>query len=669
MIDFTQMIEAIQSAKKNNTMIYNYTIPQAWNTFGFEQGKRLRNHEMLVDPHDFYSFALTKMMQSETCERAVGKEKGKNGSWIEKEILYALDLRTLTSWDHDRSDVIEQHNLYALNDSGTFLKAIILLPLLKRSGVTTLVLHQLFELDVPRSHHDYAHPYAIKHPLKIAGGLADPLLPGMDVNTQLRMFILAAHHYGFRILCNTSLARLGRDNALLAEHPDWFYWINKTDEKQFFAPTVKGLPKNCLPSKNACKLLYQQEETQMHLNRFSYDPLTKDAAGYCEWLMKHKHCSLAELESEFRITTSPMFSDQLNSELALQKETTYLRFYYDQPLKQAPYILQDTLRPDLFPCRQPIIELWDFLCDCAATLVREYDFDGFFLDEAWLMPQKLVKAVIASCRKQKSQCAVVVTCSDEQAFVKWKRSGVNAISGSCAYDIHDGDMRSYRSFAYSRLNAASSLLAAGEFCDTPRITQYQGGECLAKAVMFMNLFLPHTIPYYTSGQFSLEKQPQHLSPYADVKYENALPSTDVRCHKQAFVDRSFYTYTRSDYHILINQMERFTNLRAKYAEAMAKDETSIPVWFDKPNDPGIGFTYTLKNRALLVVCNIDTEHGQTLTIHTENMLWELPFMWKHIYQIYSSHDPYTHDIELNSFQNIPLYFEAGEVKVLEIREE
>ena len=116
-------------------------------------------------------------------------------------------------------------------------------------------------------------------------------------------------------------------------------------------------------------------------------------------------------------------------------------------------------------------------------------------------------------------------------------------------------------------------------------------------------------------------------------------------------------------------MERFTNLRAKYAEAMAKDETAIPVWFDKPNDPGIGFTYTLKNRALLAVCNIDSEHGQTLTIHTENMLWELPFMWKHIYQIYSSHDPYTHDIELNSFQNIPLYFEAGEVKVLEIREE
>ena len=37
MIDFTQMIKAIQLSKKQHTMIYNYTIPQAWNTFGFEQ--------------------------------------------------------------------------------------------------------------------------------------------------------------------------------------------------------------------------------------------------------------------------------------------------------------------------------------------------------------------------------------------------------------------------------------------------------------------------------------------------------------------------------------------------------------------------------------------------------------------------------------------------------
>lgn len=84
MIDFTQMIKAIQSAKKSNTMIYNYTIPQAWNTFGFEQGKRLRNHEMLVDPHDFYSFALTKMMQTETCERAVGKEREKTEAGLKR---------------------------------------------------------------------------------------------------------------------------------------------------------------------------------------------------------------------------------------------------------------------------------------------------------------------------------------------------------------------------------------------------------------------------------------------------------------------------------------------------------------------------------------------------------------------------------------------------------
>lgn len=669
MIDFTQMIEAIQLSKKQHTMIYNYTIPQAWNTFGFEKGKRLRNHEMIVDPHDFYSFALTKMMECAQNTRDLQAEKGKHGSWIEKEIIYALDMRTLTSWDHDRNDAIEHSNLYDLNDGGTFLKAIILLPLLKRSGITTLVLHQLFEQDQPRFGHDYAHPYALKHPLKIATFLKDPLLAEMSVTQQFHMFMQAAHHYGFRVICNTSLARLGRDNDLLGAHPDWFYWIKKNSESQYRAPTVKGLPQNCLPSKNACKLLYQQEETQVHLDMFAYDCKTSDPKGYSEWCSKQAVCDLKAIEKQFCITTAPMFSDQLNTSLPLQTETTYLRFYFDQPLDQAPYLLQDTLRPDLFAGKTVNEPLWDFICEYTSRLVSEYHFDGLFIDEVWLLPQKLLKAVIQGARKQKPQAAFLINCSDDQTFAKWKRLGVNVISGNSAYTIHNGDLEAYRSFAYSRLNAGSELFAASEFIDTPRITQYHGGETLAKALMFMNLFLPHAIPYYTGGQLSLEKQPQYLSPYADPSFQNALPPHDIRCHKQAFIDKSFYSYTRSDYHILINQMEHFTKLRQQYLPAILNDEAVIPVWFDKPNDPGIGFTYTLKDRALLVICNIDVQNAQTLTIHTENMLWELPFIWKHIYQIYSSHDPYTHDIELNAFQNIPLYFEAGEVKVLEIRED
>lgn len=668
MIDFTQMTEAIQLSKKQNRMIYNYTIPQAWNTFGYEKGKRLRSHEMIVDPHDFYYFALMKMSESKSDIRNIQNEKGKAGNWLEKEIVYALDMRTLGGWDHDRNDAIEYTNLYGLSDSGTFLKAIILLPLLKRSGITTLVLHQLFELDQSRTNHEYAHPYALKHPLKIANCLSDPLLVDMDVNEQFHMFMKAAHHYGFRIICNISPARLGRDNDLLGEHPDWFYWIKKSDEAQYHAPTVKGLPQNCLPSKNACKLLYQQETTQTHLNRFAYDPKTNDPKGYNEWSSKQKACDLKAIEKKFQITSAPMFSDQLNTSLPIQKETTYLRFYFDQPLAQAPYLLQDTLRPDLFAGKSVNEALWHFICEYSIKLIKDFDFDGLFIDEVWLLPQKLIKAVIQGIRKQKSQCAVIVNCADAQAFTKWRRTGVNVISGSCAYMIHDSDLQPYRSFAYSRLNATSEVLSASEFIDTPRVTQYQGGEVSAKMLMFMNLFLPHTVPYYTGGQLSLAIQPQHLSPYADPSYANALASSDIRCHKQAFLDKSFYTYTRSDYHILINQMERFTKLRKQYISAIGCDDTAIPVWFDKPNDPGIGFTYTLKDRALLVVCNIDVQNPQTLTIHTENMLWELPFIWKHIFQIYSSHDPYTHDIELNAFQNIPLYFEPGEVKVLEIRE-
>lgn len=669
MIDFTHMIHAIKLSKQQHAQVYNYTIPQSWNTFGYEKGKRLRNHEMMVDPHDFYCFALSKMMQSEDHSRSIRLEKGKNGSWIGREIVYAMDLRTLTSWDHDRSDAIDINNIYDLNDSGTFLKAIILLPLLKRCGITTLILHQLFELDTTRTHHDYAQPYAVRHPLRIASYLRDPLLTDIDLTQQFQMFMQAAHHYGFRLICNTSFARMGRDNDVLAQHPDWFYWIKKDEEKHYRAPTVEGLPANCIPSKNACKLLYQNKTTQAHLNRFSYDPCTKNPVEYQAWLQAHDKADLAMIEKQFQVTSAPMFSDQLNSSLDMQSETTYLRFYRDQPLHQAPYLMQDTMRPDLFVGKDIFEAVWCFICDCASALIQDYGFDGLLLDEPWLLPHKLIKTMIQRIRKLQPQCSVLITCTDEQLFAKWKRIGVNAISGGSAYSVHNKDAFAYRSFAYSRINAGSLLFAASEFLDTPRITQYESKETLAKTLLFMSLFLPNTIPYYTSGQFSLEKQPQHLSPFADASYKNALPPSDIRCHKQALIDKSYYNYTRSDYHILINQMEHFTQLRSRYLSAIQDNEACIPVWFDKPHDPGIGFTYTLKDRALLVVCNIDVYHEQALTIHTENMLWALPFVWKHIYQVYSSHDPYTHAIELNIFQNIPLHFEAGEVKVLEIRSE
>lgn len=51
------------------------------------------------------------------------------------------------------------------------------------------------------------------------------------------------------------------------------------------------------------------------------------------------------------------------------------------------------------------------------------------------------------------------------------------------------------------------------------------------------------------------------------------------------------------------------------------------------------------------------------------MICELPFTLASLQQIFSTKDPFTHDIMMDSFQNIPLEFDPGEVKFIELKPE
>ena len=77
----------------------------------------------------------------------------------------------------------------------------------------------------------------------------------------------------------------------------------------------------------------------------------------------------------------------------------------------------------------------------------------------------------------------------------------------------------------------------------------------------------------------------------------------------------------------------------------------------------------MEDRALLVVCNTNVHDSVLLHIHTENMICELPFTPASLQQIFSTKDPFTHDIMMDSFQNITLEFDPGEVKFIELKPE
>lgn len=663
--------------KAHANEVINYTIPQVWNTFGFSDGTLLRNQEMIVNPYEFYTFAIHKMLQDvkeHPCDASVSAiKKGKKGDWIKGSVLYFDNMRAVSCWDHDRSGSTEDVNMYGLHDQGTFLKAIILLPLIKRSGVTTLVLHNLLALNPRDGVHDFADPHALLSLRNIDPSLCDPLLPTMRVEAQAKAFIAVCHAYGLRVLLDYCPALLGRNNLYIKEHPDWFYWIDKEYLTRYHEPEAFGLPTGCIPTEKACRILYESDDVKNHISAFCENPMSRDEELYHNTI---KDCAdeqvLRHIEDTYHCTIAPMLSDQINANLPIEKEYTVVRFYADRhshcPDKKAvPYILQDIIRMDLYPGKHPIQSLWDEILSALQMWVSDYQMDGFYFSRPYLLPEKLIKEMVSVVRKTSPHAALLVESTDMNDAPKWIKRGFDAISGASAYSIHDIYNYQYHSFAYGLLQAPMTQLAASEFLDTPRITQYDGDETLAKLCTFMNLFLPNAIPSLTSGQLCFEKQPQYLSCFNDQNFLNALARDDAQYRKQAMLDRYCYHYLRKDFHVFINMLEQFTKIRKQYLPAISDPNACIPVWFDTPKDYGIGFTFTMADRALLVVCNTNVHEESYLHIHTENMLWELPFQWTTMYQIYSTDDPYVHDIVLDDFQNIPLLFAPGEVKLIEIK--
>ncbi|WDU83657.1 hypothetical protein [Caloramator sp. Dgby_cultured_2] len=45
-----------------------------------------------------------------------------------------MQIRTSSAWDHDGDRSLEVKNKFGLNDTGTFIKTLALLPLIKRMG-------------------------------------------------------------------------------------------------------------------------------------------------------------------------------------------------------------------------------------------------------------------------------------------------------------------------------------------------------------------------------------------------------------------------------------------------------------------------------------------------------------------------------------------------------
>ena len=638
------LVDLEKEAALHANDIYNYAIPQAWNLFGFSKARTLRNGQLLVNPYDFYMYTFTHMFFDEMGK--LKKSEKLSQSWLKQACIYSLHIRSTTCWDHDRDDCLED-NIYRLKDTGTFVKAILLLPMYKRMGINTILLHTPFALGRTYGAHEFTNKECVMDFRMVAEELKDPLIPQMTATEQCKAFIEACHQLGFRVILEYCPGKISVDHLYVKLNPESFYWIKEEAWKQYHAPVCSHLPQNTLPYPYALRDLYHSEDVLEHISKFA------------DYTQEHK-------------VIAPAFSDQINANIPVDWDATYFRFYLDKHKyvpadlkKMAPYITQDSMRYDLYPAKQPTPYLWEALTENIIWFQDQLHIDGIYLEKPYLLPEKLQKQMAKAAKKHKKQFVMIVEDTTIEHSEEWLKKGYDMISGNSAYEETQIKEFKFHSFAYQLKGNRCPMFAASESYDSRRVSCLPQGQTLANLLSVMNLFLPNGIPMYMSGIETYEVAPMQLSEYGDSAYNECLSKQDIRYHRQSYIDRFFYQYTNKNITSFLQLMEKANKFRQSYIEAITNVDRAIPVWFDSPQDAGIGYTFILEDKALMVVCNTNVYDTIPLHIHTENMLSLLPFHHSRVLQSYTTHEPYTKEIYLDIFQNIPLDFAPGEVKFIE----
>lgn len=635
--------------------IYNYVIPSSWNTYGYKSAHVLKSKEIIVNPYSFYNYTLHSMFEKN--EDQSKKLEDKNEKWLKNTSIYAMNIRAHSAWDHDRDEHVSQDNLYHMHDNGTFLKSMILLPFLKRMGINTILLSSVAKLGKTSRHHKYPVKEAVYDFQSVDENLADSLVD-MNAKEQCAAFVEACHYMGMRVIFEYCPGKLARENVYIKKHPEWFYWIQKDYLKDYHAAECSALPNNVIPHTYTLKDFYQSEDVKSHIAQFRKYPKTDSFS------------TLKEIEDAYDITVAPFIVDQINANIPCDDDTTLFRLY-EKPSShipkhistEIPYMSEDTIRNDLHPGKLPIQELWDMLCENIIWMKDNFHIDGIFLQKPYLLSEKLQKQICKAAKRNHKDFVMIVEENTIENCSLWIEKGFDAISGSSGYESSDIWNRSFQTFAYRLKQNPCPVFAAGEYTDARRICCMDGGKKLSILLHVMSHFLPNAIPFMLNGAECMETQPLQLSEYGDPKYLYTVSKDDPRYLKQAYLDSYAFDYRNSDLNALASILEPAEKLRQKYVWNCTP-EHCIPVWFSSPKDEALGFTYIKDDSALMVVANTNIHNVTSLQIHTENLFTELPFSLNDVHQILSTEDPYVHDVSFDTFRNIPLEFQPGEVKFL-----
>ncbi len=685
-----EKLKSVLSCKVESGNI-NYVVPDLWNAWDYSgnEMRKLPSNELLVNPYQFYLSVIEeyilvhkqdgiKYLQSLSKIKHVKSLPGKTGGdWIKSSVLYSTMIRASSAWDHDRSFSLDISNFDKMKETGTFVKMLALLPLLKKMGVDTMYLLPLSKFSLKDKKGDLGSPYGVSSFFDLDPNLKDNLTgDDLSVEEEFQAFIESCHILDMRVVIDIIPRTNAVVNDLIKAHPDWFYWIKDKDYDNYKVPFVDNLPSTLSPEPKYMKQVYESKDVRRHINMFCIDPEKQDPILWKK-IIDHSQNITEAIKKHFGLRIAPAFSDHINDVQPPWTDVTFFRMFLDHPqatvgyLKSKstpPYILFDTIKANLYPGKEPNLELWNTLASIIPFYQDKYGIDGARIDMGHALPKDLLEMIIQNAKAKDPDFAFIAEELNPDNAEKAKALGYNIMIGNGFWMEPRIWEKNLHKFVYGAKDIALPMFACAETHDTARIAGRDGGRILARMTTILNMFLPNLVPFINSGQEVYETQPMNTGVDCTEKDKFNLPTGDLFYGKLALFDKYAFHYLNPNRWELADHLDGVKFIRQKWLNQITDIKTYLPIYFNEFDTPVIGVSYFNKktSKCLIVVCNSNVYNDINCIASLEtlrNASGNNNLSGKLLYATYELGRDY-HDFSNDG--GIYFHLGAGEVKVVEI---
>jgi len=477
--------------RKGVGMGIEYRVPRLW-IDGSETSQRIESPSATA----FWRSSVDRVFASGVVPRIAGA----HGEWSRQAVVYNLFVRSSCAFDHDGNGSVSVLNRQGLRETGTFLKAIALLPYIQQLGCNVVHLLPVCRIGVDGRKGSLGSPYAIANPYQLDETLSEPLV-GIGPEAEFKAFVEAAHRLGLRVVVEFVFRTAAKDSAWAQRHPNWFYWIrDDVPDRDPSEPERIGYGSPIFPEADLDQLKKQVHEGCL-------DTLPPPPAAYQSLFVP------PPAVDTIRITDGRILGDTRAGTPARIPgafadwppddaqppwgDVTYLRLYDRADFN---YIAYNTIRmydTKLAKPENAVPALWDRIAGILPHFQNRFGIDGAMIDMGHALPADLMARVISGARGVDPSFAFW-----EEHFTvraESKSEGYNASIGNLWWRIHRSErLRSDLLEELAHDGLPLPFFATPETHNTPRCASRLGGIDQSRLSWILGAFLP-AIPFIHSG--------------------------------------------------------------------------------------------------------------------------------------------------------------------------